>query len=499
MTQTIPLNLLVKGVASPRWVPLGSLDPSTATLVQLRSLLVSKKIMGSTDTFMVDDAEVDAEDLGAWTILAATKSEGDGKRSIQVKPAAGGTTSTGSGTTGTGTGTSTDTGGGTDTGGTDGTDGTDGTGTSTGGDDSPVKEDDGDPDQPAPGPLTPPTRPSVPSVVLPSVADETVRLQYYNDLTRKQKRWVFAKVGMYRGLRFLLSNQNLASPGTDVVVVPRSGTTWPNGVPTSPTLSISASVAFTWTYHLFQKDVSHSASLGGSYKMVGLSAKYQRDESHLEIREKTKTYIYGEYLLPKISLVLDKDDLVMPPAVVDKFRAILRRSMQAARYFELVRLLNDQIGAYVPLEIIVGGRLWSERTTDVTSNDDLDRKVDAFGTKLSVQAKAFSINAGYNYRNEQNRTDSSTTSNDSLQLNLVGGDPAKFPEPPKWIGSLGPYKSWAPVKYAALEPTIAFLPGDVRDGFLEVVDRFAPYDPGDELVNYRAYIRDFMVPDDDLR
>jgi hypothetical protein len=56
------------------------------------------------------------------------------------------------------------------------------------------------------------------------------------------------------------------------------------------------------------------------------------------------------------------------------------------------------------------------------------------------------------------------------------------------------------VKYAALEPTISFLPGDVRDGVLEVVDRYAPYNAGDQLVDYRAYIRDLMVPDlDDLR
>jgi hypothetical protein len=82
-------------------------------------------------------------------------------------------------------------------------------------------------------------------------------------------------------------------------------------------------------------------------------------------------------------------------------------------------------------------RLWSERTTEVTSKDDLNRKVDAIGAKLSAQAKVFSVNAGYNYRNEENRASSSTTSNDSLQLNLVGGDPDKFPEPAKWIGTVG--------------------------------------------------------------
>ena len=111
----------------------------------------------------------------------------------------------------------------------------------------------------------------------------------------------------------------------------------------------------------------------------------------------------------------------------------------------------------------------------------------------------FSVNAGYNYRNEENEASSSTTSNDSLQLNLVGGDPAKFPEPAKWIGTLGPYKSSVAVKFASLEPTIAFSPSDVRNGVIEVMDRFAPYDPGDNLVDYRAYIRDFIVPDDDLR
>ena len=126
MTQTITLNLLVKGAASPRWVPLSNLDPASATLLQLRSLLVSKKIMASTDTFMVDDAEVDTEDLGAWTILAGTKSEGEGKRSIQIKKLVDGTTGTGTGTGGTPTGTGGSEGTGTGT-------GTDGSGTDSGG------------------------------------------------------------------------------------------------------------------------------------------------------------------------------------------------------------------------------------------------------------------------------------------------------------------------------------------------------------------------------
>jgi hypothetical protein len=308
---------------------------------------------------------------------------------------------------------------------------------------------------------------------------------------------VFKKVGMYRGIRMLLKNQNLVSPGTTVVVEPKDGKTWPDAVPTSPTLAVTAQVAFSWAYHSFQKDVSHSASFGGSYKMVGLSTKYQRDESQLKIHEKTKIYIYGEYLLPKISLVLDKYDLKMSDAAIKKFERYLSLPMRAQRYEELVGLLTGEIGAYVPLEVMVGGRLWSERQSEVTNTDEMDRKVDEFGAKLSVQAKVFSISAGYGYRNEQNNTNSTSTSTEDLRLNLVGGDPAKFPEPAKWIGSLGPYKTWAPIKYAQLEPVITFLPNDLRNKFLEVMDRYAPYDAGDELIDFRAYIRDYMMPDED--
>jgi len=479
-------NLLVKGVATPRWISLDKLDPDKANLTQLRTLLVSKSIMAAKDLFVVDGTAVDEVDLAGWSITSATKPEGAGKRSVEVKPSA----SPSNGTTEPVDSTAPD----------ESEDGA----TPANDDDSPTAEDAVDPDDTSTGsggrPLARTDRPTPPSIELPSEADETLRLQYYSDLTKPKKRWVFRKVGLYRGLRFLLGSDTLASPGTDILVVPRSGKSWPNAVPTSPTLAISMKLAFTWTYHSLQKDVSHSASLGGSYKMVGLSMKYQRDESHLEIHEKTKIYMYGEYLLPKISLVLEKDDLVMPPPVVAKFKRILDRPMQAKRYAELASLLNDELGAYVPLEVIVGGRLWSERTREVTNNDDLARKVDEFGAKLSVKAKVFSVNAGYNYRNEENKTKSDSTATEDVSLQLVGGDPAKFPEPPKWIGSLGPYKSWAAVKYARLEPTITFLPVDLRNKLLEVFDRFAPYDPGDQLVDYRAYIREYMIPeDDDLR
>jgi hypothetical protein len=505
MATVMTTNILVKGITTPKWVNISSLNPATATLSDLRDLLIAKKIITATHEFLVDDVVVDADDLGTWTIMAGSKAESDGKRSIQVQaatetptPAGGGTGTSTGGSTGTGTGTDTGSGSGTGTG-----TGTGGGETGAGGggddDDDPTLEESGDPDIPAkPGPLTPPTRPTPPPPIeLPSVADATERLQYYADLSNRQRRWIFKKVGMYRGIRMLLKNQNLVSPGTTVVVEPRDGKTWPDAVPTSPTLAVTAQVAFSWAYHSFQKDVSHSASLGGSYKMVGLSTKYQRDESQLKIHEKTKIYMYGEYLLPKISLVLDKYDLKMSDAAIKKFQRFLNLPMRAQRYEELVGLLTGEIGAYVPLEVMVGGRLWSERESEVTNTDEMDRKVDEFGAKLSVKAKIFSISAGYGYRNEQNQTNSTSTSTEDVRLNLVGGDPAKFPEPPKWIGSLGPYKSWAPIKYAKLEPVITFLPDDLRNKFLEVMDRYAPYDPGDELIDFRAYIRDYMVPDED--
>lgn len=218
------------------------------------------------------------------------------------------------------------------------------------------------------------------------------------------------------------------------------------------------------TFEARERDVRStiggSAAASLSTVWVAAEAEVSRQEAQETKTVNTVAYTYTELLVPKLELLLGRER----PIVRECLDALNSFAGCDGRFFpDFIRLreLFTQWGAYLPLETVLGGKLFLTDEKRVKTRQEAER--------FAMEARAaLKIRGGVGLRasGETSSGKGSIDQDESLSalLHAVGGDPGLVGATEKWSASLGNWLSWRPCRVEQLVPLYSFATEEAQRG-----------------------------------
>ncbi|WP_130473034.1 MAC/perforin domain-containing protein [Candidatus Magnetaquicoccus inordinatus] len=116
--------------------------------------------------------------------------------------------------------------------------------------------------------------------------------------------------------------------------------------------------------------------------------------------------------------------------------------------FFRMRAFFEKWGAYLPVEFLIGGKLFLEDRTTITSHEKREEMQLEFQLKLKSVSWDMALSGSVKKGSEE----SSGSQSKSAQLNAVGGDPGCVNSVAEWTASLAPATSWRCCKVNRIIP-----------------------------------------------
>lgn len=338
------------------------------------------------------------------------------------------------------------------------------------------------------------------------------------DLGIAQREDLLDRVGFYRGVVIDHSLSNPVEAGFRDVLMradARDEGAGPEDVPSvrpahllyrKPNFSGYFENDYTTSNSIFQTQkngvTNLSFSLGvaagkfGNSVALGASlTKYGRQEESSSFVGKT-VYTTANFYLPKIELSFDNTQACASRAFFDACERAVAASAAAdpavsdasavepavndpeeRRRFEKLKKVLDDFGHFVPLQTLVGGRLFATEKKLFEGSEKSSDFTDRFGigVKASLSTVYVDVEASGSYENskqEATRTKSSSEMQ-TMTFNAIGGEGTVVQDAAAWAESLYDYRRWASVQRENLIPSINLLPEDLRDKCWQVLTRFS--------------------------
>ena len=217
---------------------------------------------------------------------------------------------------------------------------------------------------------------------------------------------------------------------------------------------------------------SISGSLSGSYSGVGWGGSIEASagKSDAKSEQSSTMYGYAETIVPKLELRLsDSIRAHLAPDLSTSLKALSDKS--SFDDYDKLKQLFEAWGAYIPLEFVIGGKLYTSERQTVTdkaqqSKVELSLRAAVKGPFLAVSA---SISA--------NSTESSKESEQakSALLQATGGDPGLVSELSKWTASLGPFATWRTCRLSRLVPIYQFADEGAQAKIFRILSLWSDY------------------------
>ncbi|MCX8960426.1 hypothetical protein EHW64_04360 [Erwinia psidii] len=232
----------------------------------------------------------------------------------------------------------------------------------------------------------------------------------------------------------------------------------------------------------------NSVSLGASF------SKYGRQEESSSFIGKT-VFTTANFYLPKIELSFDKTQScasqaffkACSQAVAGLKETDLNSSNQSeteqqsrTRWDDSFRKLKDVLddfGHFVPLQTLIGGRLFATEKKTFEGSEKSSDFTDRFGVSVKASLSTLyaeaEISGGYENSKQASTKSRSSSEMQSMTFNAIGGEGTVVQDAAAWAESLYDYRRWACVQRENLVPSINFLPVALRQLCWRVLSKMA--------------------------
>ena len=212
------------------------------------------------------------------------------------------------------------------------------------------------------------------------------------------------------------------------------------------------------SFGLSSFDVDLSANIFGHKQ----KAKYHQNENNLEMSSKKSSKIYCMHTI-FISLfrtIIDFKDIKLAKQVYEELKDVENASATDKK--KLLEKFIDKFGLYIPLELVIGGRM--NISFDVNNEEEKNlyhnmiQKV--LDTKLGGGLSFLSANLDVNYNNNKSRDKYSQSLNNiqNMSTKIIGGDYLFKNDLKNWIKSFN-IDNLQVIEYKTLIPIYCFIPG----------------------------------------
>ncbi len=212
----------------------------------------------------------------------------------------------------------------------------------------------------------------------------------------------------------------------------------------------------------------HSLSFGGSVSYAGpfasatASGGHSRSTDKLDeaVKHTNRVTITTSFFLPKIELSFD----MLTPCASDGFSQAVSQVFEqpAEKQFDALLAVLQQFGHFVASNLVVGGRLYTSEEKKAANSTVLKNELTQSATHLQAAVSAWRVTAGGQYEQKDattnNSNEATTTENQNMELQAVGGEGAYVSNTGEWVKSLAKYTAWALVRFDKLVPSISVLP-----------------------------------------
>lgn len=212
----------------------------------------------------------------------------------------------------------------------------------------------------------------------------------------------------------------------------------------------------------------HSLGFGGSVSYAGPFASatatggHSRSTDKLDeaVKHTNRVTITTSFFLPKIELSFD----MLTPCAADGFSQAVSQVFEqpAEKQFDALLAVLQQFGHFVASNLVVGGRLYTSEEKKASNTTMLKNELTQSATHLQAAVSAWRVTAGGQYEKKDattnNSNEATTTENQHMELQAVGGEGAYVSNTGEWVKSLAKYTAWALVRFDKLVPSISVLP-----------------------------------------
>jgi len=219
----------------------------------------------------------------------------------------------------------------------------------------------------------------------------------------------------------------------------------------------------------------NSASLGLSY------SNYSKQEESAGFVGKT-VFTTANFFLPKIELSFDDTKVCASRAFYEACQSATgsfdpEKNETFELAFHRLKKVLDGFGHFIPLQTLVGGRLFATEKKRFEGNEKATDFTDRFGGKIKASLSTVYIDGelsgGYENSKQEAMKQKNSSETQNMTFNAVGGEGTVVQDAAAWAESLYDYRRWANVQRENLIPTLDLLPDDISTRCWSVLEKYS--------------------------
>lgn len=236
-------------------------------------------------------------------------------------------------------------------------------------------------------------------------------------------------------------------------------------------------VSFSYTEtaaNLQRQSVAKTTSSFGVPGIFRLDGSWSNAVAMAETRKDVHIHFEASQILPKAHIVFDIRDLAPSERLLEEVESASRKSALA------LLAVFKRFGHFVPLSLIVGGRMILTKTTELHADSQFKAAETqlkaAAGARFSVEGVPVEADGGGGMGSWEKEGQSAIAQSMTLDLDSKGGIPAYASSREKeagarWVDSVGPWRRWHVIGFdkEALVPITDFLPEDLKARCLDLL------------------------------
>ncbi|KAF6796484.1 hypothetical protein CSOJ01_13144 [Colletotrichum sojae] len=225
----------------------------------------------------------------------------------------------------------------------------------------------------------------------------------------------------------------------------------------------------------FEKS-SVDAKTGGGYAGlgIGVTAGSSREIQRGTKKEKKKfaQKMIGQYMLPRVTLILNPDDLIVTDEAKEAAKEIDDKKDGA-----LIRKFHQRFGEFFSHEVTIGGMLTSTKTWEGSETIKDEKKKEDF--KKTIGLAVTTVNIGLESKSDktvgqdESLTAASRDTTDRVVFEAVGGNTILASNPQQWCATVGNHDNWRVIERAELKRLIESMADSASRDMKDIVNWFS--------------------------
>lgn len=297
------------------------------------------------------------------------------------------------------------------------------------------------------------------------------------------------KVNAYTGLTFKEVDSKATFSQTFKKLYKFAADYVPTGINPENDVNSEEKIAFSQELNSMQCSGVNATTVSLSTPWVSAETRFGQSHTNDQSSETVTSYHTQRYLRNMVKVHVDTSQLI----IENEFAVALKDAVNGLGFsktacLRLVAVLN-KYGWYIPTEYTLGGAIYSTKTKDVTTLQQVLNESESF--KASFEAKILSVGAGagHEQENTNSKTNTSTTSKETIILHQIGGAcPTTTNDFSCWYSTLDNANNWRIIRFGDLYPSLMLLSGtdnDTLSACLQLLRTFCHYS---EVKNQQKYI-----------